>query len=173
MKSVEELIETKFWTELTDAERLELADLATSEEEFNNLKFFLDEMNPLVEAEQLAVNPEIKSSLDTIFQAKHPGIVQPWEVAADLEPEVKIIPFYNRTWFRVAAVLLIGTGITTLFWKTSLQEEAEQKTQLAQEKVLEPKAPQAESKIIAPKANIQTKSNAETSAPILNQPQKR
>lgn len=130
MKSVEELIETKTWSELSSDERALLADLASNEEEFYQAKSFFEQLEPLVSASQKEVSPAIKSSLNQVFQVKHPGITQTWEASNAEAIEKKIIPLYQRGWFRIAAILLIGSSFSIFFWKTSVQE-TKAKTEIA------------------------------------------
>lgn len=130
MKSVEELIETKNWSDLSPSERALIADLATNEEEFYQAKNFFESLQPTIEASRLETSSAIKSSLDKVFQAKHPGLTQAWEAENTISTERKIIPIYQHVWFRIAAVLLIGTGFSILFWKTSVHQ-TEAKHELA------------------------------------------
>ncbi len=129
MKSVEEIIETNDWSDLNPDERALIADLASNEEEFYQAKSFFQSLEPLVESTSTEVSTSIKTSLDKVFQAKHPGITQAWE-AEVVSDEVKIIPIYQRNWFRIAAVLLIGGSVSMLFWKTNVNQ-AETKQEIA------------------------------------------
>jgi hypothetical protein len=121
MKSVEELIESKHWSELTFDERQQVVDLADNEQTFNEMKQFFSGLDHLVNEEHFAPSPHVKESLDQIFQAKHPGLVQAWEATAT---ETKIVPLYNRNWFRVAAILIICAGTIPLFLDNTIENKA-------------------------------------------------
>src|SRR3989338_6558483 len=100
--SVEQLIKDKTFDSLTSEELVVVQELCESEEEFQTMKQFFQELEGISGVQQTVVNQEIKASLDNVFGAKHPGIRANWtapETVAAAEP--RIIPMYQRTWFRV------------------------------------------------------------------------
>ncbi|HLP54173.1 MAG TPA: hypothetical protein VK151_04055 [Fluviicola sp.] len=114
--SVEQLIKDKSFDSLTGEELVLVQELCENEEEFLTMKQFFQELEGVSFAQKSVVNPEIKASLDNVFGAKHPGIRANWtapEVVVAEEP--RIIPMYQRTWFRVAAILVLIVG-TIPFW---------------------------------------------------------
>ncbi|MES2555198.1 MAG: hypothetical protein V4604_03555 [Bacteroidota bacterium] len=114
--SVEQLIKDKTFASLTSDELVVVQELCESEEEFLTMKQFFQELEGISDVQQTVVNPEIKSSLDNVFGAKHPGIRANWsapETVAAAEP--RIIPMYQQTWFRVACILVVILG-TIPFW---------------------------------------------------------
>lgn len=135
MKTVEEIIETKEWDTLTPEEKTQLEELVTSEEEFNQMKTFFSELAPILEAEQMEVSADIKNSLDKVFQAKHPGITQPWEAEQE-KPKRAIIPLYSQAWFRIAAVLVLTIGALAYFRHYNLEQEHKQQLAMTEPQVI-------------------------------------
>lgn len=135
MKTVEELIETKEWNTLTPEEKTLLEELVTSEEEFNQMKVFFSELTPVIETEQESVSADIKTSLDKIFQAKHPGITQSWEAEQE-KPKRAIIPLYSQAWFRIAAILVLTIGALAYFRHYNLEQEHKQELAMATPQVI-------------------------------------
>lgn len=115
--SVEQLIKDKTFDSLTGEELVLVQELCETEEEFLSMKQFFLELEGVSAVQKSVVSPDIKSSLDSIFGAKHPGIRANWtapEVAVAVA-EPRIIPMYQRTWFRVACILVLIGG-TIPFW---------------------------------------------------------
>ncbi|MDH4474054.1 MAG: hypothetical protein QE487_15710 [Fluviicola sp.] len=132
--SVEQLIKDKTFDSLTSDELVVVQELCESEEEFLSMKQFFQELEGVSMTQQTVVNPEIKSSLDSIFGAKHPGIRANWTAPeAIVAAEPIIIPLYQRTWFRIAAILVIVLG-TIPFWNL-VQTDHESLPQLKTAKV--------------------------------------
>lgn len=135
--SVEQLIKDKTFDSLTSDELVVVQELCETEEEFLSMKQFFQELEGVSVTQQTVVNPEIKASLDTIFGAKHPGIRANWtapEAAVAAEP--LIIPLYQRTWFRIAAILVLVLG-TIPFWNL-VQTDHEALPQLKTAKAEQP-----------------------------------
>lgn len=132
--SAEQLIKDKTFDSLTSDELVVVQELCETEEEFLSVKQFFQELEGVSMTQQALVNPEIKSSLDNIFASKHPGIRANWtapEAAVAAEPV--IIPLYQRTWFRIAAILVLVLG-TIPFWNM-VQTDHESLPQLKTAKV--------------------------------------
>lgn len=135
--SVEQLIKDKTFDSLTSDELVVVQELCETEEEFLSMKQFFQELEGVSMTQQTMVNPEIKASLDNVFGAKHPGIRANWtapEAAVAAEP--LIIPLYQRTWFRIAAILVLVLG-TIPFWNL-VQTDSEALPQLKTAKVEQP-----------------------------------
>lgn len=136
--SVEQLIKDKTFDSLTGEELVMVQELCETEEEFLSMKQFFQELEGVSAVQKSVVSPDIKSSLDSIFGAKHPGIRANWtapEVAvAATEP--RIIPMYQRTWFRVACILVLIVG-TIPFWNL-VQTDHEALPELKMAKVEQP-----------------------------------
>lgn len=130
MKTVEEIIQEKNWSDLTSEEKNALVDLVDNEIAFNEMKQFFLSMEELVLDDSVIPSPSIKSSLDQIYQAKHPGLVQNWEASP---VETPLVPLYNRTWFRVAAIVVLSLGAIPFFWN-STNVDGKNIVQVAQEK---------------------------------------
>lgn len=114
--TVEQLIKERTFASLTEAELQSVKELCETEEEFMSMKQFFQELEGIAASQQTIIQPEIKESLDAIFSAKYPGIRANWTApeAAPVAP-APIIPLYQRTWVRVAAIALIVLG-TVPFW---------------------------------------------------------
>lgn len=127
MNTFDEIIQTKAYSDLTPAELEIIRELVSSEQEYNEMKGFYTEINQLSVSSREEVSPSVKSSLNSIFQAKHPGIRQNWNAPISEPAEAKVIPLYNRNWFRVAALLVVSAGVATIWISApenkSLQEE--------------------------------------------------
>lgn len=137
MRSIEDIILEKKYDELSPEELVLVSELAENEEEFNQMKQLFDNMNfGFGEEEVLEANPQTKSSLDSIFAAKHPVIANDWKKedssgSSHELPGGKIIPFYSRNWIRVAAVLLVFLGISVLYIENSEDIQPKSKVQQA------------------------------------------
>ena len=137
MNTFDEIIQTKAYSDLTPAELEIIRELVSSEQEYNEMKGFYTEINQLSVSSREEVSLSVKSSLNSIFQAKHPGIHQNWSAPVSEPEQAKVIPLYNRNWFRVAALLVVSAGVATIWISApenkSLQEEGSiGSTQMAQ-----------------------------------------
>ena len=105
-RDVMDIVKEKEFIELSAAERAELGELCSSEEEFNQMKAMfagigaMDWSNPAPKA-------ETKESLDHLFAQKHPKAAPVWYNAplAVLRPKGK--PFYRQPLVQAAAVALL------------------------------------------------------------------
>ncbi|MDR0802095.1 hypothetical protein [Fluviicola sp.] len=116
MNTFDEIIQTKAYRDLTPDELSIVRELVSSEQEFNEMKAFYTEIGQLSVSTREEVSSSVKSSLNAVFRAKHPGIQQHWSTPA-LE-EKKVAPLYNRSWFRIAAIFVISAGIATIWFAT-------------------------------------------------------
>lgn len=114
MNTFDEIIQTKAYNDLSPDELEVIQELVSSEEEYNEMQSFYTGIGQLAISAREEVSPSVKSSLNSVFQAKHPGISQNWNAPAEVE-EKKIIPLYNHTWFRVAALLVLSAGVITVW----------------------------------------------------------
>ncbi len=114
MNTFDEIIQTKAYNDLNSSELEVIQELVSSEEEYNEMKSFYAGIDQLTLSNREEVSPSVKTSLNAVFQAKHPGISQNWNAPAELA-EKKIIPLYNRNLFRVAALLVLSAGVTTVW----------------------------------------------------------
>lgn len=129
MNTFDEIIQTKAYSDLSSNELEIIQELVSSEEEYNEMKSFYAEIDQLAISNREEVSASVKTSLNTVFQAKHPGISQNWNAPVEAT-EKKIVPLYNRNLFRAAAVLLLSAGAATLWF--SLPEEQLEKSQVTQ-----------------------------------------
>ena len=113
MNTFDEIIQTKAYSDLSSNELEVIRELVSSEEEYNEMRSFYAGIDQLAISGREEVSVSVKSSLNSVFQAKHPGISQNWNAPA--EAEQKIVPLYNRTLFRVAALLVLSAGVITLW----------------------------------------------------------
>lgn len=114
MNTFDEIIQTKAYSDLNSNELEIIRELVSSEEEYNEMKSFYASIDQIAISGREEVSVSLKSSLNSVFQAKHPGISQNWSAPAEAE-EKKIIPLYNRTIFRVAALLVLSAGVITVW----------------------------------------------------------
>ncbi|WP_300666482.1 hypothetical protein [Fluviicola sp.] len=137
MNTFDEIIQTKAYSDLTPAELEVIRELVSSEQEYNEMKGFYTEINQLSVSSREEVSPAVKSSLNAVFQSKHPGIHQNWSAPVSEPQEVKVIPLYNRNWFRVAALLVVSAGVATIWIsapesKQLMEKDSIGSTQMAQ-----------------------------------------
>ena len=140
MRSIEDIIVEKKYGELSPEELVMVSELAENEEEFNRMKQLFDNMSfGMDEAEVFEASPETKSSLDSIFAAKHPVIANDWKKEEETVEDAKVVAFYNRNWVRVAAILLIFLGISVVYIQNSeeITPEKESRQQAKAEVPLE------------------------------------
>lgn len=105
-KDIVDIVTEKEFIELTAAEREELKDFCTTEEEYNQLKgVFLGVEG--IQFEQLQPKKEVKESLDNLFYETYPKASPVWynSVLAVVVPKDK--PIYRQPLLQVAAVLLL------------------------------------------------------------------
>jgi hypothetical protein len=126
MNTFDEIIQTKAYTDLTSEELEVIGELISSEEEYNEMRAFYIGIGQLAIAGREEVSPSVKSSLNSVFQAKHPGISQSWNAPAEPE-EKKIVPLYNRNLFRAAAVLVLSAGVAGIWFILSEDQQLEAK----------------------------------------------
>lgn len=113
MNTFDEIIQTKAYNDLSSSELEIIHELVSSEEEYNEMKSFYTGIGQLALSGREEVSASVKSSLNNVFQAKHPGISQNWN--APVEAEKKIVPLYNRNIFRAAALLVLSAGVITVW----------------------------------------------------------
>jgi hypothetical protein len=132
MNTFDEIIQTKAYSDLSSSELEIIREMVSSEEEYNEMKSFYAGIGQLALSGMEEVSPSVKASLNTVFQAKHPGISQNWNAPAE-EIEKKIVPLYNRNLFRVAALLVLSAGVITVWVSMSDNQltQSEQKQALA------------------------------------------
>lgn len=128
MNTFDEIIQTKAFSDLTPEELEVVSELVSSEEEYNEMKSFFNGISQLAVSSREEVSGSVKSSLNSIFQAKHPGISQSWSASTNEVTQKKVIPVYNQNWFRAAALLVLSAGITTLWISFSENQVADQDT---------------------------------------------
>lgn len=113
MNTFDEIIQTKAYSDLSSSELEIIRELVSSEEEYNEMKSFYAGIGQIALSGREEVSASVKSSLNGVFQAKHPGISQNWNAPA--EAEKKIVPLYNRNIFRAAALLVLSAGVITVW----------------------------------------------------------
>lgn len=113
MNTFDEIIQTKAYSDLNTSELEIIRELVSSEEEYNEMKSFYAGIGQLALSGREEVSASVKSSLNNVFQAKHPGINQNWNAPA--EAEKKIVPLYSRNIFRVAALVVLSAGVITVW----------------------------------------------------------
>jgi len=130
MNTFDEIIQTKAYNDLSSAELEVIQELVSSEEEYNEMKSFYAGIDQLAISNIEEISPSVKSSLNSVFQAKHPGISQNWNASAEVQ-EKKLVPIYSTTWFRVAALLVLSAGVITVWVSMSENQlEKSEKMQL-------------------------------------------
>ncbi|WP_343632497.1 hypothetical protein [Fluviicola sp.] len=114
MSTFDEIIQTKAYSDLNSSELEVVHELVSSEEEYNEMKSFYAGIGLLAISGREEVSASVKTSLNSVFQAKHPGINQNWNASTETE-KPKIVPLYNRTIFRIAALVVLSAGIVTVW----------------------------------------------------------
>lgn len=117
--SVEQLIKERSFESLSAVERDAVQELCATEDEFLMMQQFFRELDHVKRSDKTIINPAVKDSLDGIFTAKFPGIKAGWTAGSETEKreQAPVIPLYQRTWLRVAAVGLLLISTWTI-WQT-------------------------------------------------------
>ncbi len=102
-----DIVLKRSFIELSKAEKDNLSEWCSNEEEFDQLKQVFLEVERMKEAQQEKVRPETKQSLDALFQQKHKKspVMRNHSVLSVIYPADK--PFHKRPIVRIAAVALI------------------------------------------------------------------
>ncbi len=142
MRTIEDIILEKNYSDLSVEELNIVSELADNEDEFNQMKQLFENMTlEFNSPEMFTPSSETKASLDQIFSAKHPVIANDWKKEeATIEDDVKVVAFYNRNWVRVAAIFLLFIGISVLFIKNSDEISGKNTIQQAENKNPETRA---------------------------------
>lgn len=139
MRPIEDIISEKAYSELSEQELLEVAELAANEEEYNQMRRFFESFNTEVQSGySFEASPAVKESLDNIFMAKHPVIAQDWNKENEVA-QAPIIPLYKRRSVQIAAVLLLCLGAAPLLFQqenTSFDLKENSGNPLAKKEVL-------------------------------------
>lgn len=143
MNTIEHIIQTKSFDQLTSDEMDSIKELVANEDEFVQMKALFGSLAEVKASEQYDASASVKKSLDQVFLAKHPGIMNEWHAAATVE--APIVPIYQRNWFRIAAIFILFLGTIPFFFIGNNVENTP--TQTAQKEPLKAKP------------NIQQKSN--------------
>lgn len=120
MKTIEEIIVEKEYNELTQEELTLVAELAENEQEYKAMRSLFAQLETeIIPDSRMTASAATKQSLDSIFMAKHPVIAQDWKREEAAAGNGKVIPLYNRMWFRAAAVLLLFSGASYYYYENS------------------------------------------------------
>lgn len=124
MNKIDSIIRTKSYTALTADEKELLVDLVDNEQEFNQIKRIYQLTAKQKQVSEIQPKRETKDSLDAFFQKKHAFPTHEWHK----KEQKPIIPFYQQTWLKYAAVIAISVSLSTYF----LLQSTQQVQQLAQ-----------------------------------------
>lgn len=124
MNKIDSIIRTKSYTALTADEKELLVDLVDNEQEFNQIKRIYQLTAKQKQVSEIQPKRETKDSLDAFFQKKHAFPTHEWHK----KEQKPIIPFYQQTWLKYAAVIAISVSLNTYF----LLQSTQQVQQLAQ-----------------------------------------
>jgi len=114
MNTIEHIIQTKSFDQLTSDEMDSIKELVANEDDFNQMKALFGNIADIAVTEQYIAPVSVKKSLDQVFLAKHPGIMNEWHPAAPVE--APIVPIYQRNWFRIAAIFILFLGTVPFFF---------------------------------------------------------
>ena len=105
-RDILDIVTKKKYFELTDTEKLELQEVCSTEEEFDQLKYVMSNVSTITWNED-SPKPETKAKLDDIFAETHPKAAPVWytSVLTFLAPADK--PFYRQPILQLAAVGLL------------------------------------------------------------------
>ena len=113
-RDILDIVTKKKYFELTDTEKLELQEVCSTEEEFDQLKYVMSNVSTITWNED-SPKPETKAQLDDIFAETHPKAAPVWytSVLTFLAPADK--PFYRQPILQLAAVGLLVLLALPLF----------------------------------------------------------
>lgn len=114
MNTIEHIIQSKAFDQLTSDELEAINELVANEEEFLQMKAFLGNIGSIAVTEQFEAPSSVKKSLDQVFKAKHPGLMNEWQAPAKVT--TAIIPLYQRNWFRIAAIVVLLASTLPFFF---------------------------------------------------------
>jgi hypothetical protein len=120
MKDIEHIIANKSYLELNQDEYTLVQELASNEEEYNQLKGFFANMNELKTNESQVISTNRKANLDKLYTEKHP--VYTHSISTQSSPQ-QSIPLYKQNWMRAASVLLLLSGIAAWFLYNPIQHK--------------------------------------------------
>jgi hypothetical protein len=127
MNKIDLIIRTKTYGELTSDDKNVLAELVSDEASFQQLKLLYQISDRQQQAKKVVPQKNTKVALDALYLKKHSHTQHNWQ-----KSETKIIPFQQKNWVKVAAVLLISIGFSAYFLvKPSTFEKPQQVAQLA------------------------------------------
>jgi hypothetical protein len=124
MNKIDTIICSKSYSELTAADKDLLVDLVDNEQDFNQIKRIYQLTAKQKQVSEIQPKRETKESLDAFFQKKHAFPAHEWHK----KEHKPIIPFYQKTWLKYAAVIAISVSLSTYF----LLQTTQQVQQLAQ-----------------------------------------
>lgn len=121
LMELEELIRSKSYTELNEMERSALAEMCSNETEFLAVKQFYQSADAMkTDAFVPELNPELKSSLDAVFAAKHP-LQDPIPMNRSTMNTDKN-RFVNSWFVRIAAILVLVSTTVWVFLRNGVEE---------------------------------------------------
>lgn len=126
-----DIIFQKTFQELTEADKLEMQEMFTTEDEFLQLKYVLSSINSTVLEQEKAIepSPRIKENLDHLFNQTYQNKGILWYNAVGTFFISKEKKLYQQNLVRIAAVLLVMLLVVPL-WNNDLKQEKPMLSQL-------------------------------------------
>lgn len=158
-----DIIFQKTFQELTEADKLEMQEMFTTEDEFLQLKYVLSSINSTVLEQEKAIepSPRIKENLDHLFNQTYQNKGILWYNAVGTFFISKEKKLHQQNLVRIAAVLLVML-LTVPLWKSDLKQEKAMLSQLDKTQEESPKESKAD-KIVPP-----SEKTIENSKPEIN-----
>lgn len=115
MKQAEEIILSKKYFELSDSERALVKELASNEEEYESMRWFLMGMNEEFSAQKIEPSNSLREGVMAHLKQKQPAPKGIWlnGVSAFLFPEGK--KFYQYPALQIAAVAVLFVSIIAIY----------------------------------------------------------
>lgn len=101
-----DIIKEKEYFELSDSERVELAEFVSNEEEFIQMKSVMLQVDQIT-FDQLSPKDEVKKSLDDLFYETHPKAAPVWYMSAVSAIVPRDKAWHQQPLMRVAAIALL------------------------------------------------------------------
>ncbi|MFN5785799.1 MAG: hypothetical protein ACK457_07490 [Flavobacteriia bacterium] len=134
-KELVKLLLEKDYTELSPSERVALREWCSGEEEFEHLKSVIQGVDQIRMVRQFAPRPEVKSSLDALFEQRHAKQAPMlWYNSIMLALYPKDKPLTHRPLLQLAAVTLLLIIVYPFLFNSEIVEKKQQVAQVEEQK---------------------------------------
>jgi hypothetical protein len=143
-KELVKIVLEKEYDELTSSERVSLREWCSGQDEFEHLKTVMKGVEQIRISRQFGPRPEVKSSLDTLFEQRHAKQAPMlWynSIMMALYPKDK--PLAQRPLLQLAAIALLLIMVYPFMFNSDLVKKKEQVAQVEEQKAPEEQSPSA------------------------------